>query len=67
MTAGGGPAARAESIGIPATSVDGNDLVAVDTTARRLIEAHNGQIAIECPPTGGTTVLITLPLASRLQ
>ena len=32
-------------------------------TAKRLIEAHNGQIAIECPPTGGTTVLITLPLA----
>ena len=32
-------------------------------TAKRLIEAHNGQIAIECPPSGGTTVLITLPLA----
>ena len=38
MTAGGGPATRAESIGIPATTVDGNDLVAVDTTARRLID-----------------------------
>jgi pyruvate dehydrogenase E1 component alpha subunit len=38
MTAGGGPAARAESIGIPATTVDGNDLVAVDTTAKRLID-----------------------------
>jgi PAS domain S-box-containing protein len=32
-------------------------------TARRLIEAHNGQIAIDCPPTGGTTVVIRLPLA----
>jgi PAS domain S-box-containing protein len=31
-------------------------------TAKRLIEAHNGQIAIECPPDGGTTVLIQLPL-----
>ena len=32
-------------------------------TAKRLIEAHHGQISIDCPPTGGTTVLITLPLA----
>ena len=32
-------------------------------TAKRLIEAHNGQIAIDCPPTGGTTVVIRLPLA----
>ena len=29
---------RAESIGIPAITVDGNDLVAVDTTAKRLID-----------------------------
>jgi two-component system sensor kinase FixL len=33
-------------------------------TVKRLIEAHNGQIAIHCPPTGGTTVVIRLPMAS---
>jgi two-component system sensor kinase FixL len=33
-------------------------------TAKRLIEAHNGQIAIDCPPTGGTTVVIRLPLGA---
>ncbi|WP_436644173.1 thiamine pyrophosphate-dependent dehydrogenase E1 component subunit alpha [Microbaculum sp. FT89] len=38
MTAGGGPAARAESIGIKAEIVDGNDVVAVDEIARALIE-----------------------------
>ena len=31
-------------------------------TAKRLIEAHKGQIAIECPPTGGTTVIVQLPM-----
>lgn len=31
-------------------------------TARRLIEAHNGDISIECPPTGGTSVVVRLPL-----
>jgi PAS domain S-box-containing protein len=30
-------------------------------TVKRLIEAHHGQIAIDCPPAGGTTVLIRLP------
>jgi PAS domain S-box-containing protein len=30
-------------------------------TVKRLIEAHNGQIAVDCPPAGGTTVLIRLP------
>ncbi|HVH26096.1 MAG TPA: ATP-binding protein [Vicinamibacterales bacterium] len=30
-------------------------------TARRIVEAHGGQIAIESPPTGGTTVSIVLP------
>jgi pyruvate dehydrogenase E1 component alpha subunit len=30
VTAGGGPAARAEAIGVPAVSVDGNDAIAVD-------------------------------------
>jgi signal transduction histidine kinase len=31
-------------------------------TARRLIEAHDGDITVECPPSGGTSVLIRLPL-----
>lgn len=30
-------------------------------TARRLIEAHRGTIGVECPPEGGTVVLIDLP------
>lgn len=30
-------------------------------TARRLIEAHDGRISIECPAGGGTTVLVELP------
>jgi PAS domain S-box-containing protein len=33
-------------------------------TVKRLIEAHNGQIAIDCPPTGGTTVIIRLPIGT---
>ena len=32
-------------------------------TAKRLLEAHQGTIHIECPPAGGTTVTIRLPLA----
>jgi two-component system sensor kinase FixL len=32
-------------------------------TAKRLIEAHHGEIAIDCPATGGTTVVVRLPLA----
>lgn len=44
MTAGPGPAARAEALGIPATEIDGNDVVAVDETARELVEvARQGQ------------------------
>lgn len=35
-------------------------------TAKRLIEAHQGTIHIDCPPTGGTTVTIRLPLASTV-
>ena len=31
-------------------------------TAKRLIEAHNGQIAIDCPLSGGTRVVVRLPL-----
>lgn len=43
MTAGGGAAARAESLGIPADHIDGNDLVAVDAAARNAIDAvRNG-------------------------
>jgi signal transduction histidine kinase len=30
-------------------------------TAKRLVEAHRGTIAIECPPGGGTIVTIELP------
>jgi two-component system, LuxR family, sensor kinase FixL len=32
-------------------------------TAKRLIEAQNGEISIECPASGGTTVTIRLPTA----
>lgn len=31
-------------------------------TVKRFVEAHNGDVAIECPPTGGTRVLIRLPM-----
>jgi signal transduction histidine kinase len=30
-------------------------------TAKRLIEVHSGSISIDCPPHGGTTVLVRLP------
>ncbi|HEU4893351.1 MAG TPA: PAS domain S-box protein [Vicinamibacterales bacterium] len=33
-------------------------------TAKRFIEAHNGQIAIDCPPAGGTTVVVRLPMGT---
>ena len=33
-------------------------------TAKRLVEAHNGRIAVECPPAGGTVVTISLPLGN---
>lgn len=42
MTAGEGPAARAQSLGIPAASVDGNDVLAVDETVRRLVGEIRG-------------------------
>jgi two-component system, LuxR family, sensor kinase FixL len=32
-------------------------------TAKRLVEAHNGDISIECPPDGGTRVVVRLPAA----
>ena len=30
-------------------------------TAKRLVEAQEGQISIDCPPAGGTTVVVRLP------
>jgi len=33
-------------------------------TAKRFIEAHNGQIAIDCPAAGGTTVVVRLPMGT---
>jgi acetoin:2,6-dichlorophenolindophenol oxidoreductase subunit alpha len=44
MTAGPGAAARAESLGLPAQTLDGNDAVAVDEAARTAIAAlHAGE------------------------
>ena len=37
VTAGPGPGARAESLGVPSTAVDGNDVVAVDAAAAMLV------------------------------
>jgi two-component system sensor kinase FixL len=31
-------------------------------TARRFVDAHNGQIVIDCPPSGGTRVVVRLPI-----
>jgi signal transduction histidine kinase len=31
-------------------------------TVKRLVDAHGGKIAIDCPPGGGTTVIVSLPL-----
>ena len=31
-------------------------------TARRVIERHHGALDVECPPTGGTVVTVTLPM-----
>jgi two-component system NtrC family sensor kinase len=30
-------------------------------TAKRLVEAHQGEIQVECPPAGGTKVTVQLP------
>ncbi|MEM7405829.1 MAG: thiamine pyrophosphate-dependent dehydrogenase E1 component subunit alpha [Pseudomonadota bacterium] len=43
-TAGDGPVARAEALGIPAEQADGNDLLALEETAARLVgEVRGGQ------------------------
>ncbi len=43
MTGGPGASARAESIGVPAMKVDGNDVAAVDAAAARLVaEVRSG-------------------------
>ena len=39
VTAGPGPAARAESLGIPSVGVDGNDVLAVDEAVRDIVRA----------------------------
>ncbi len=33
-------------------------------TARRLVEAHHGTLAVDCPPAGGTVVTVRLPMPS---
>lgn len=44
VTAGPGIAARSEALGVPATSVDGNDVIAVDdATARLVAEVRRGE------------------------
>ena len=39
VTGGAGPGARAESLGIPSTEVDGNDVQAIDEAVRGLVQA----------------------------
>ena len=34
-------------------------------TAKRLIESQDGQIAVECPPSGGTRITLTIPVDRR--
>lgn len=33
-------------------------------TTKRLVEAHGGEVRIDCPPAGGTTVTVRLPLTA---
>lgn len=32
-------------------------------TVKRIVEAHHGQVEVACPPGGGTTITVRLPLA----
>ncbi len=51
MTAGAGAAARAQSLGIPAVEVDGNDVLAVDAATRTAIDdirAGKGPVLLHC-------------------
>jgi signal transduction histidine kinase len=34
------------------------------STVKRLVEAHGGEIRVDCPSEGGTMVVISLPLAT---
>lgn len=34
------------------------------STVKRLVEAHHGQVEVACPPGGGTTITVRLPLAT---
>ncbi len=34
------------------------------STVKRLVEAHAGTIAVECPRHGGTAITVSLPLAT---
>lgn len=36
-------------------------------TAKRLIESQSGQIEVECPPSGGTIVTMTVPAATEQE
>jgi len=36
-------------------------------TAKRVVERHGGSIEIQCPPTGGTVVTVSLPLDTKAQ
>ena len=36
-------------------------------TVRRLVEAHDGTVTVNCPPEGGTVVTIDLPAPSSLE
>src|SRR5262249_27487993 len=37
------------------------------STVKRLVEAHQGTIEVECPPEGGTTMTVRLPLAQGVE
>lgn len=36
-------------------------------TAKRLVEAHGGTIDLECPPGGGTLVIVRVPITPQLR